>query len=67
MAAVIVRPGSSGLVLNSEPPALPAAMKTTIVSPMARDTAMIMAATRPDTAAGSTTRSTVVILRAPMP
>ena len=42
-------------------------MNTTIVSPMARDTARMNAATRPETAAGITTRVTVVIFLAPMP
>ena len=42
-------------------------MNTTMVSPIAREMAMMNDATRPLTEAGSTTRSTVVILRAPMP
>ena len=67
MAAVMVSPGSRGLTLSSEPPPAPPAMNTTIVSPMARETARMNAATSPDTAAGSTTRTVVVIFRAPMP
>ena len=42
-------------------------MKTTMVSPMARDMARMKAATSPETAAGMTTRRLVVIFRAPMP
>ena len=42
-------------------------MNTTIVSPMALDTAMMNEATSPLIAAGITTLVTVVILRAPMP
>ena len=53
--------------MNSEPPVPPAAMATTIVSPTARDMAMTSAATMPEMAAGKTTRTVVVILRAPSP
>ena len=42
-------------------------MATTIVSPIARLVAMISAATMPEIAAGNTTRSEVVFLRAPRP
>ena len=49
-------PGSSGLNVRSEPPVAPAAMATTIVSPMAREMPRIKAATMPETAAGMTTR-----------
>ena len=63
----MVWPGSSGETWRSEPPVAPPAMATTIVSPMAREMAMMNAATSPETAAGITTRTTVVILRAPMP
>ena len=65
--AVMVSPGSSGLVSNSAPPDFPAAMKTIIVSPSARDTAMMSEATTPDKAAGNTTRTTVVTFFAPNP
>ncbi len=67
IAAVIVRPGSRGLVSKAWLPAAPPAMKTTIVSPMARETARMAAATSPETDAGSTTLTTVVSLRAPKP
>jgi len=50
-----------------EPPVPPAAMATTIVSPMAREMPMMSAATIPDTAAGTTTLRLVVTLRAPRP
>ena len=42
-------------------------MKTTIVSPNARDTAKINAAVNPDTAASNTTRNVVTIFLAPSP
>jgi hypothetical protein len=42
-------------------------MATTIVSPMARETAMMRAATMPEIAAGKTTRRVVVARRAPRP
>ena len=42
-------------MVKSEPPLAPAATVTTMVSPMARDTPTMKAATRPDTAAGMTT------------
>ena len=48
-------------------PSYPPAIVATIVSPIARDVAMMKAATRPDTAAGSTTLNTVLTLRAPHP
>ena len=67
MAAVMVRPSSKGLVVNCERLAEPAASSTTMVSPTARETARMNAATRPETAAGTTTRKDVVILRAPRP
>ena len=58
-------PGSSGFSGEREPPVPPAAMATTIVSPMAREKPRISAATMPETAAGTTTRRLVVLLRAP--
>jgi hypothetical protein len=38
-----------------------------MVSPTARETVRMMPATRPEMAAGTTTRTTVVIFLAPMP
>ena len=67
MAAVMVCPGSSGFHSKSDPPVPPAAMATIIVSPIARETPMIKAATIPDTAAGTTTDMVVVRCRAPSP
>ena len=58
-------PGSSGLIVRAC--GAPAATATTIVSPIARLVARISAATMPEIAAGNTTRSDVVILRAPRP
>ena len=65
MAEVIVPPGSSGLSVRAW--GAPAATATTIVSPIARLVARMSAATMPEIAAGKTTRSDVVILRAPRP
>ena len=65
IAEVIVPPGSSGLSVR--PCGAPAATATTIVSPIARLVARISAATMPETAAGKTTRSDVVIFLAPRP
>ena len=65
--AVIVWPGPERVEGRSEPPVPPAAMATTIVSPIAREIPMMRAATMPDTAAGKTTRRLVVTLRAPRP
>ena len=65
MAEVIVPPGSRGLIVRAC--GAPAATATTIVSPIARLVARISAATMPEIAAGNTTRSEVVILRAPRP
>ena len=67
MAAVMVRPPSKGESVNLAASAAPPAMKTTIVSPMALETATMKAATMPEMAAGSTTVVAVVILRAPSP
>ena len=67
IAAVSVCPGPSGSMVNSEPPVAPAATATTIVSPIAREIARIIAATMPETAAGTTTRRLVVRRRAPRP
>ena len=67
MAAVMVRPGSVGFVVNCAPPEAPAARAATMVSPMARDVATMKAATMPETAAGTTTRRTVVDFLAPTP
>ena len=67
MAAVTVWPGANTSVLKSEPPDPPEAMATTMVSPMAREMPRIRAATMPDTAAGSTTRTVAVIFLLPMP
>ena len=67
MAAVIVRPGSVGLVVNWAPPEAPAARAATMVSPIAREVATMNAATMPETAAGTTTRRTVVAFLAPTP
>ena len=53
--------------MNSEPPLAPAASATTMVSPIARETARIIAATMPEIAAGTTTRMLVVSRRAPSP
>jgi len=67
MAAVIVWPVSHGLSWKSDPPEAPAAMATIIVSPMARETPRMRAATMPEIAAGKTTRRLVVRFRAPSP
>ena len=67
MAAVMVRPGSSGLSTRGPDPSRPPAIAATMVSPIAREVAMMNAATIPDTAAGSTTRTVVVLFRAPTP
>ena len=67
MAAVIVRPPSNGSSVNRAASAAPPAMKTTMVSPMALETATMKAATMPEMAAGNTTVVAVVILRAPSP
>ncbi len=67
MAPVSVWPGPSGLRVNSEPAVAPAASATTIVSPIAREMARIIAATMPEIAAGTTTRTDVRSLRAPRP
>ncbi len=49
------------------PPVPPAAMYTTIVSPMAREMATMKAAEIPEIAAGNTTRNAVVTFRPPRP
>ncbi len=67
IAAVIVWPGSNGLKWNRAPPTAPAAIATTIVSPMARDIPRIRAATMPETPAGNTTRNVVWVRWAPSP
>ena len=67
MAAVIVRLPSKGESVNRVASAAPPARKTTIVSPMARETATMKAATMPEMAAGTTTVVAVAILRAPRP
>src|SRR5690606_33220048 len=67
IAAVIVWPGSSGSQLRRPPPTAPAAMATTIVSPIAREMPRISAATTPEMAAGNTTRKVVWSRSAPSP
>ena len=67
IAAVMVWPGSKGSNERSEPPEAPAAIATTIVSPMAREMPRTIAATIPEMAAGTTTRVAVVTRRAPRP
>ena len=67
MAAVIVWPGSRGSSWKSVPPDPPAAIATTIVSPMAREMPTMKAAEMPDSAAGKTTRNATVSLRLPSP
>ena len=67
MAAVMVCPGSKTFNWNNEPPTAPAAMATTMVSPMARERPRMSEATIPEMAAGNTTRVTVVAFLAPRP
>jgi hypothetical protein len=63
----MVRPSSNGLAVNCDRFAEPAASRTTIVSPTALEIARMNAATSPETAAGITTFTDVVIFRAPRP
>ena len=67
IAAVIVWPGSSGDKWNSAPPTAPAAIATTIVSPMARDIPRMRAATMPEIPPGNTTLNVVWVRCAPSP
>ena len=60
-------PDSLMLVSNNDVSPPPEAIVTTIVSPMARLKPTIMAAIKPESAAGITTRIAVVAFRAPNP